>query len=52
MRYIILTKDHLFYTKWFNYENHWQEGMTVIDLTGDAYTTNGKEWQEIEFDHL
>lgn len=33
-------------------ENNYTEGMLVVDLINWKYTTDGKEWKEVEFDHL
>lgn len=53
MRYLILTPNSPpFYTKWFDHDNHWTNGMTVIDFSNNTYTTDGATWEEIEIDHL
>lgn len=52
MQYLIIYAGKAYYTKWFEAENHFVEGMTVIDLVDDKYTTDGKNWIDIEFDHL
>ena len=41
-----------FYTNWFEYPNHYLEGMTVFNLLDNTYTTNGIDWKEITEDHL
>jgi len=43
-----------FLTKWFEYDNHWQDGinMVVCDLLNLAYTQDGKTWHPIETDQL
>lgn len=55
MRYLITTKDAMpFLTKWFQAENHFNEGleMIVYDLFECKYTTDGKTWNDIEVDTL
>ena len=43
-----------FLTEWFDSENHFNPeiGMIVYDLVEKKYTSDGKEWHEIEEDHL
>lgn len=43
-----------FYTHWFDPENHFPDSgnMAVIDLVKNQYMTNGKDWLDIEEDHL
>jgi hypothetical protein len=41
-----------FLTKWFEYDNHWVEGMVVFDLSDNTYTIDGKDWRPIEENHL
>lgn len=52
--YLIVFNDlkEPFYTKWFDYDNNWEEGMTVIDLRNDHWTRNGVDWMPVETDHL
>ena len=53
MRYLIIAPEHdPFYSKWYEYENHYVDGMIVADLEFDMFTANGKDWIEIEEDHL
>lgn len=52
MQYLILTPEKSFITKWYDYENFYQEGMVVFDLINYLVTRDGKNWEEIEFDHL
>lgn len=52
MRYIIINNGLVSYTKWFEAENHFIDGMIIIDLVEDKFTTDGITWQNIEFDHL
>lgn len=55
MRYLIIGKDQTaFYTKWYDYENTYNPETIemVIDLAKDTYSINGKDWIDIEFDHL
>ena len=54
-RYLITTKiNSPFYTKWFEYKNHFNllSEMIVYDLVKDLYTKDGKKWEEINEDHL
>lgn len=55
MQYLIITKEHNpFLTNWYQYENHWVEGsfLMVFDTINYKYTKNGKDWLDIELDHL
>jgi len=55
MRYLVtMNGNPPFLTKWFEYDNHWQDGinMVVCDLQSLTYTTDGKNWLPIEIDHL
>ena len=53
MRYLITTKDeHPFLTNWFDYENNYVEGMVIYNLRLNLFTTDGKNWREIYFDHF
>jgi len=55
MRYLITTNgQEPFLTKWFDSENHFNKdiGMVVYDLGKNRYTTDGKNWYDIKFDHL
>lgn len=53
MQYLIITKLYPpFYTKWFDKENHFVDGMLVIDLFIGSYTTDGENWHTIQMDHL
>ena len=52
MNYLIIDKNEVFYTQWYQYENHYVEGMIIIDLASNLYTVDGKIWFDIEMDHL
>ena len=53
MRYIIFFDGQPpFYTKYFDDEEIFRLGMTVIDMNTDHYTTDGVEWVKIEVGHL
>jgi len=55
MRYLItMNGNPPFLTKWFEYDNHWQDGinMVVCDLQNLTYTQDGKTWHPIEQDQL
>jgi hypothetical protein len=55
MKYLVICKDQTaFWTDWYTYENMWN-GETihcVVDVAADKVTFNGKDWQEVEYDHL
>ena len=58
MKYLIIHEDPTtgekgaFVTKWYQYENHYQPGMIVIDRTQGLITFDGEMWQDIDEDHL
>jgi hypothetical protein len=55
MRYLVtMNGNPPFLTKWFEYDNHWQEhcDMVVYDLQTLTYTTDGTTWEPIETDEL
>lgn len=56
MKYLVTTEEvkSPFLTDWFDVENNFNKdiGMIVYDLETNHYTTNGKNWHEIEIDHL
>jgi hypothetical protein len=55
MRYLITTKsEEPFFTNWFESENNFDAKleMIVYDLLNCLFTTDGKEWNTIQFDHL
>lgn len=53
MRYLVTMKaEPPFFTMWFEYENHYQDGMIVYDLFNSLYTTDGKTWEPVETDEL
>lgn len=57
MRYLVTTTCHTpFLTAWFQPENHFNSdpevGMVVFDLQNSTYTTDGKNWCEIQKDSL
>lgn len=57
-RYLITyteeSETKCYYTHWFDPENHFPDSgnMVVIDLVKNQYMTNGKDWLDIEEDHL
>lgn len=52
-RYIVIPKDSdVFYTQWYSYDNNYSEGMIVVDIVADMFTTDGKTWVEIKGDTL
>jgi hypothetical protein len=52
MRYLIHTPRATFYTDWFTLENNWHDEMIVFDLFKSKFCVDGKNWVEIEEDHL
>jgi hypothetical protein len=56
VRYLVTTKDTYspFLTEWFDMKNHFNHDidMIVYDLLEKIYTTDGKEWHNIEIDML
>ena len=53
VRYIIFFDGQPpFYTKYFDAENTFQPGMTVVDVLSDLYTTDGVTWLKMQVDHL
>ena len=54
-QYLITTKTgEPFFTDWFDPENNFnaEAGMVVYDLFNYLYTTDGKNWKDIQEDHL
>ena len=53
MNYLIQPKDsEPFLTRYYEYDNHYTEGMIVYDLVNFLYTTNGIDWKNIAVDIL
>lgn len=53
MRYIVFFAGQSpFYTQWFDAENLFVIGMTVIDTETQRYTIDGTNWIEMQIDHL
>lgn len=53
MRYIVIFEGQPpFYTKFFDAENLFVHGMTVIDMETDKYTHDGVTWLDVQIDHL
>ena len=53
MRYIVFFNgEPPFYTKFFDAENLFIIGMTVIDTETQRYTTDGATWNEMQIDRL
>lgn len=58
MKYLIIHTDPTtgeqcaFFTHWYQYENHYQPGMIVVDRTQGLITFDGETWQDIEEDSL
>lgn len=52
-KYLIIPNGHTpFYTNWCDEEKFPSNGGTAINLITDEYSTNGKDWQKVEYDHL
>ena len=52
-RYLIVdTAGPPFFSKDYDFENHYIDGMIVFDLLKQLYTKDGYRWVEIEVDHL
>ena len=54
MRYlVIIDGDKPYLTRWFDYENHWCDKITMVcDIPNYKYTVDGKNWHPIIFDQL
>jgi hypothetical protein len=55
MRFLVTTStNEPFFTEWFDYPNHFNEGigMIVYDLYTRQYTKDGIGWIDIEEDNL
>jgi hypothetical protein len=51
MRYLVTGDFQPFFTKWFDIENHYEEGMIVYDLAKGLYY-DGTDWKTIDTDNL
>lgn len=50
---LVLYKDETPFKTWFfERENHFREGMTIVNLGKMTYTQDGENWLPIEEDHL
>jgi hypothetical protein len=53
MRHLIIPKTgEPFLTDWFDAQNTYCEGDTVIDINNHTYTNDGIAWKPIIIDHL
>lgn len=54
MRYLVIYKDkYNFLTDWYIYENCWSDDIfCIIDLYNFKISFDGKEFKQIEIDHL
>lgn len=53
MNYLITHPDFPpFLTNWFDYPNHFIEGMVIYDMTDQTYTVDGRNWEDIRIDRL
>ena len=51
MTHLIYYQNEFWFTRWYNPEYH-ADGMIAIDIVNNLWTKDGKEWKEIDFDHL
>lgn len=53
MRYLIIPKDsEPFFTHWCDEEKFPMNGGIAFDCESCMHTTNGKDWEDTEEDHL
>ena len=52
MRYLIIHNNEAFLTDWYEYENHYMEGMIITNTLMDKISFDGLTWQEITEDRL
>jgi len=55
MNYLIMnikSEWEPFYTNWFDAENNFVKHMVVFNLLTHQWTDDGKNWNQIEEDHL
>ncbi len=53
MRYLItIPNEAPFLTNWYSFENNYIQGMVIYDLNKLTYSTDGKRFVVIDFDHL
>jgi hypothetical protein len=55
MKYTIILQDKtVFHTDWYDYENNWTDEncFMILNNISCQYSTNGKDWIDIEDDHL
>lgn len=54
MKYMVIMKDRsAFMTDWYTHENCWSDEIfCVVDTIKELVTFDGKEWNEVEHDHL
>lgn len=51
-RYLVKHYEEIFTTDYYEYENHYEEEMVIIDLAMMRYTNDGERWHPIEEDEL
>lgn len=52
-RYLIIINGSVpFLTHWYDFENNYEEGMTVYDFRKMMYTSDGVNWNQIQRDSL
>jgi hypothetical protein len=53
MRYLIFMPQHTpCFTNYFDAQNIFVDGMIVVDLLNQVFTTDGEVWENVELDHL
>lgn len=52
MKWLIIHNEKAFYTNWYDYVNNYVDGMIVIDNINHQYSTDGRNFYDIEEDHL
>ena len=53
MHYLIHPKDsEPFLTRYYDYANHFEDGMIVYNLWNQTYSTDGITWKPIEIEQL
>ena len=52
MRYIIIDGLEVFKMEWYDYGDHFVEGVVIVDMLDKEFTTDGVNWvaiSEFEF---
>ena len=51
-KYLIIHDGNPFYTNLYKYENNYVDGMVVIDILNHKYSSDGRNFYDIEQGHL